>query len=553
MNLNDWADANFLKIEEIAEGVYLIDENLYLLKKPNAKGVLVDKDFCFLFSREENSLLIEYQISRILFEFGGRWYWSKFNSDDYFGGEKKIKIKAILNDLKFIGKANIKRYFKFTHLGVHSQYEILNGSGDPEEWVSKANFFGMTSLGMCDKNTLAGTLPFQIACDKKGVKPILGATLDVIYETVSDIDIDYEVKLYVKNATGWRSLLKLFKVRNIDNDEKIYLKDFLKYTDGLILVLGRNSFLGSVEEKGLSWVYTHLKNHKKKFNEIYAQVDSVEFLAKDSDDKHLLYLKRYFNEMSHLIPPVLINDSYYVEQEYYKIKEYLNAVKRKVDVQSDDQYFKHINEVVNNFLGFFGSSSFKNGESPEEVFKTMITNTNVIAKRCDFRIDTSTYKLPNFEYNKGNIEEYFIDLIMEGLKKKVRKKDWPKYLKRIEKECDLIMDAGFTDYFLILWDLIEYCKREGIEYGVARGSVGGCLVAYLLDIIKIDPIEWDLLFERFLNETRARPMIYYDIEINGEVLSFLKGFEINGKKIEDYKEGENIDLSNIDLTEYRKK
>ena len=510
MTLKNWCQLNFIEIDAISSSIFVINEKVFLLKEP-VKGKLFYNDYTFRFSQEERGILREYEVDFIMFNFGNRYYYSPFNDEDYFNNNK---VPVVLKDLKFVGDSTSKAK---VHLGVHSGYELLNGSGKMSDWVSKAKFLGVETLGICDKGTLAGSLPFQLATKQKGIKSVIGVTYDVVYYTKEDFDISYEVKLYVKNKLGWRNLLKLHKIYKIDNDDKLTLQDLNKYTEGLILVIPR---FGMMNDSSMTKSETvrYINNHVEKFgsDNVYYQIDSVEYASAKLDNNYLKSLKRYFNEFSNMVPPILINDSYYIDQEQYRIKKYTNSIGKKNSPQSQDQFFKSSQESKDRLLPFFDfESTFSNGKNPKELFQAMFDNAIKLANDCNFEIDTGNHKLPKYEGVEDR-EELFWDLIKKGLNKKVKKDLHKEYIERIGVEANVIVPAGFIDYFLILWDVINFCDQKGIEYGIGRGSAGGCLIAYLLGITNIDPVEWGLMFERFLNEARVKGGSLPDIDIDFE-------------------------------------
>ena len=202
--------------------------------------------------------------------------------------------------------------------------------------------------------------------------------------------------------------------------------------------------------------------------------------------------------------PVLIYDSYYLDKEHYHIKKKLNAIANSTEhYNSKDQHFKSDSEIKKSFYKLFKDDSGVR----DQLWEESVSNALKIANKCNFEIYSDTLHIPNYKMTKQeskkyvNNEDLFDALIEKGIKSIKRHKD-EAYINRVKEEKQVIKKGGFVDYFLILVDVYNYAKKENIYTGIGRGSIGGSLVAYCLGLIKIDPIEYDLLFSRFLNEAR---------------------------------------------------
>lgn len=432
-----------------------------------------------------------------LYKFGSKYYYTKF------GTEKNPE----LNILRYLGSCKQEIDDNFPYLGIHGGYELLNGSRSYEDWCKKAKFYGYDTLGICEHNTLAGILPFQFACKKKDIKPILGEEV-----TVKRNNVRFDIKLYVINETGWQNLLTIHKAIKIENEEFVDEDYLLENSEGLILVLNPDTLLTP----------NIVQEYKKaKFHSIYYQIDTVEWIDQERDLSYLRSIKSYLEYYKDIIPPILINDSYYLDKEDAYIKSILNTVAgRNIQYKSQDQYFKNLDD---NYLAFY--KMFEDINRWNDLFFECIDNLNKIKEDVQFTVITNKIFLPKFQSDKDN-EELFWELIEEGLKNKLPNAD-KIHIDRITKEAEVITKGGFIDYFLILWDIIRWCKENGILTGVGRGSAAGSLISYLLDITKIDPLDYNLLFERFLNEGRmvgALPDVDIDIQSNrkDEVKEYIK-------------------------------
>lgn len=492
-NLNCSIKDNIISIKDF--GVFLFVDS--------KDDKIIDDNYAFILNEDENDLLSSDEIKFIVFKWGDKFFYSekKTKKDEY----NETVYEPRFNEFVNVGVTSNPSQLDFIHLGMHDGYELLNGSGEPEAWVSKAKFFKQSVLGVCNKNTLASTLPLQEACKKKSIKSVLGETISVAYDYKENEEQPtlYDLKLYVKDYEGWRNLLRINKFINVDLNRFIPEEELLKLTSGLICIIATDSYFNKIlknKNKGIEFI----QKYKKAFGKenLFYQIDSVEYNDDEIDIGILNNIKIYIDSYSGLLKPVVINDSYYIEKQDFKVKKFLNTVDRKPSYSSEDQYYKSADEVLEKFVPFFNAKN----ESKLDIIIEGISNTKIIADNCNYQIDTGNHKLPKFEVK--NPTKLYHKLIAEGFQKKVFEKfeDDEKtlqYIERLDEENSVIVGAGFVDYFLILWDVVRWCKTKDILVGAGRGSVGGSLVAYLLGIIEIDPIEYGLLFERFLNKTRV--------------------------------------------------
>lgn len=493
--LKDWIEDNLLQV--VQDGDLLrIDEvgTFYLLQEADAG--LIHHDMTFNLDDEEVYRIEHLKPDYLLFSFGGRYYYCKtqLNEEDHY--------KVSFNDFRYLGKARSSNpTVPFVHLGIHSEYELLNGSGNLATYCKKAKFLGMKAVGICDRNTLAGTLPLQFAAEKEGLKPVFGMTAVVAYDydPHREHQITFELKLYVTCKQGWQNLLRINKAINVDYDGFIPEQELINNGEGLVAVLSTYSFVNSdyYDEKAC---LKRILQYKKWFKDVYYQVDTVEYYEEKQDRTHLLNLQRYFSNFKKLVQPILISDSYYVDHDMYRVKDYLNKVEGVISDYSEDQYFKSYDQNLSKFAPLFPAERFTSW------FAKIAENTTVLLAGCTFEID-NRIKLPRYEFAKGETnEEMFFRLIQEGWELKIAGKveDEELYAERVQTEAEVIMDAGLVDYFLIIWDIIYWAKQQGVLVGYGRGSIAGSLIAYLLHITEVDPIKYDLMFERFLNATRAK-------------------------------------------------
>lgn len=379
------------------------------------------------------------------------------------------------------------------HLGIHSRYEICNGSSTFEKYIEKAKFLDCDTLGICDLNTLGGTFAFQQSCKKHNINFVLGETINIKRNGKF-----FLLKVYVKSKRGWQNLLRISKHINVDNDGFIEEHELFRYCDDLVCVVPVDSVHYIDNE--------FIKTIGDKFSSVYFQFDVTEWSGNERDKKYLLSLKKYLDEFYSKIPPILIHDSYYLDKEDSHIKSKLNIIgKVSGEYLSNDQFFKNQNELKKTLSRLFKSKK----DIFNKIWKESVSNLNKVGKECStFEIPTGKLRLPNYKMDDkeissfGNSHKFFDHLMNEGLKR-IGKDNDQEYLDRLDYEKSVIDKGGFRDYFLILWGANTKCAdKNNIFRGLGRGSSAGSLIAYLLDIVKIDPVKYQLYFERFLNEAR---------------------------------------------------
>lgn len=483
--LIEYLKQNKIYFKEIDNNFIEIDSKKYFLVKP-IDGLLFSDNFI---------LIADENCDRYVYCFGGNWYWEEH--DDY--------DKPKLNELRYIGSTTSPLRTD-CFLGVRGGYELLNGSRTYEDWVKKAKFMECKTLGICEKNTLAGTLKFQLACQKEGIKSIIGATYTIFRE---DKDFRYDIKIYVQNGVGWQNLLLINKEVNVINNKFIHEKRFFELLEGLIIVIDPKS----IDFDDL---------FPLDLNDIYYQLDTVEFTNNDSDKKYLLNLKKFLKSD---LQPIATTDAFYLEKEHSHIKKLLNSIGGLSEQISFNQYFKDKEDYYSELEKLFNIQD----ESFFDYFEPAVKNEAKVSNQCTFKISTGNRFLPKYEMTEDEKskfetnEDLFWFLIEKGLKD--RKKDSDVYLDRINIEFNVIEKGNVIDYFLILWDIIQYAKANDILVGVGRGSAGGSIISYFLQIIQLDPIQFDLLFERFLNEGRiVKSLPDIDTDFPGEKRELIKKY-----------------------------
>lgn len=436
---------------------------------------------------EDAEVLQEEEINYVTFKFGNNWYYTD------------IRKEFALNILKYIGdRVSTSCDIEFVNLGIHTPYELLNGSFMPKEWARKAKYLGHNAIGVCDKNTMASLFNFQKDCDAIGITPIFGYTL-----TVNDGADTFEGKVYVQSQKGLRNLLRIQKAIMVDSDDKtIGIEELLGRGEGNVFVFATSAS---------NWMANNIKQWEAKFrasfDKVFYQVDLSEYKAERIDIVALNNLKVYFDnpELSS-ISPILISDCYYLDKDDAKNKIILNKIAEgTAHDQSDDQYFKDIDEHWTAFENLFDSEK----RDIKALFEQCCANTVEVANGAKARFETSRNFMPKYDMTEEEIQKYgnthnmFNELLEEGLQHLVPEADRERYRKQMEFEKYVIESTNNVDYLLVQYDTVNFCKREGILVGAGRGSAAGSLLLYLLGITLVDPLKHNLIFERFLLPERA--------------------------------------------------
>lgn len=441
------------------------------------------------FNATENiETLHDEEIFYIVFKFGDNWY--------YYDTRKEFKF----NILKYIGtRKKCEHDQPFVNLGVHTPYELLNGSFSIGDWVKKAKYLGQKAIGICDYNTMAGALVLQKECLSAGISPVFGYSL-----TFTDGVDKVGAKIYCQTQNGLQNLLRIQKAINVDSTDKIIdLVELLNRGEGNIIVFDKYSsvWLHGIGDK--------INKFLDSFDDCYYQLDLSEFKAERIDIRVLESTKYYFDNLydNGTVPPVLISDCYYLDKDDAKNKIILNKIAEgAAHEQSDDQYFKDLDEHWATFEPLFDKDEW---EDIEDIFNYACENTVVIADGAKALFETDRNFMPQYDMTDNEKERWgdrhsmFLGLLKEGFDKLVPEEKKEVYKKRLEHEIYVLEATNNVDYMLVQYDTVNWARENGILVGCGRGSAGGCLVLYLLGITLIDPIKYDLIFERFLLPERA--------------------------------------------------
>jgi DNA polymerase-3 subunit alpha len=405
----------------------------------------------------------------------------------------------------------------FTHLHVHTEFSMLDGAARLDELVAKAVADGMPAIGMTDHGNMYGTLDFYKECTKQGIKPIIGTEAYMAHDHRSErptrrgrVDdsggdteggkkLYYHLTLLAENQIGYRNLIQLSSLAFM---EGYYYKPRMdwelleKYSDGLIATTGclgghvLQSLLNG-DERGALEKAARLQDIFGRDN-LFVELQDHGLQAQRETNPKLIEIAKQIGA-----PLLATNDSHYTHQEDHESHDALLCVQTGA-LLSDAKRFK-----------FEGSEHYlKSAAEMRYLFREVPSacdNTLWIAERANLEIEFGKPLLPNFPVPEGFADDaaYLEHLTWEGARRRWGDQLSNDAAERIAYELKTINDMGFASYFLITWDLIKHARDSGIRVGPGRGSAAGCAVAYCLWITDLDPIRYDLLFERFLNPSRV--------------------------------------------------
>ena len=399
----------------------------------------------------------------------------------------------------------------FVHLHVHSEYSLLDGANRIKDLPVRAKELGMDAIALTDHGAMYGAVDFYKECKKNEVKPIIGCEVYVAprsrFDKEPGIDNQYShLILLVKNKKGYENLIKLVSTGFIDGyyyKPRVDNETLEKYSEGLICLSA--CLAGAVNKQILKGDMEKAKEvalwYKSVFkDDYYLELQNNGLREQVMVNQKLIELSRELN-----IPLVATNDAHYLKKEDAYNHEVLLCIQTgkkmqdpdRMRFETDELYIKSPEEMI---------SYFKN--IPEA-----IQNTVKIAEKCNFDFEFGVTKLPNYEVpaEYKTHAEYFRKLCNDGIKDRYGEKPSKEVLDRLEYEVSIIEKMGYVDYYLIVWDFINYAKSQGISVGPGRGSGAGSIAAYAIGITDIDPIKYNLLFERFLNPERIS-MPDFDID-----------------------------------------
>jgi DNA polymerase III subunit alpha len=401
----------------------------------------------------------------------------------------------------------------FAHLHVHSEYSVLDGACPIDALAERAAALGQPALGLTDHGVMNGAVEHYKACKKHGIKPILGLEAYFVDDRASGA-VRYErnhLTLLASSAEGFRNLVKLSSAGYLEGYSRgkanVDLELLSRYSEGVIALTGclQSRFCRRIVDDAPTEARAHVDQLVQVFGpeDVYFEIQKNGIAEQDKANEAIVSIA---HEMGR--PLVATGDVHYLRREDYDNHKALLCVQTKstlsapkLSFETNEFYLKGSDEMASEFAAW-----------PESVATTL-----EIAERCEVEIELGKMLIPRFPAPDGESEEaYLRRLANAGLRERYGDPPPAEAVERLEMELAVIEKMGFSAYFLIVWDFVKFAKDSGIAVGPGRGSAAGSIVSYALRITDVDPLEYDLLFERFLNAERiSMPDIDIDFSVKG--------------------------------------
>ncbi len=391
----------------------------------------------------------------------------------------------------------------FTHLHVHTEYSLLDGSSKIKELTARAKELGMDSMAITDHGVMYGVIDFYRAAREVGIKPILGCEVYVApgsrfdRESGAGEDRYYHLVLLAENNTGYKNLMKIVSKGFVDGfyyKPRVDLKLLTTYHEGIIALSA--CLAGEVQKYLVRGMYEEAKRSALRYHEIFGK-DHFYLELQDHGMPEQKMVNQGLLRLSQDtgLELVATNDIHYTYAEDAKAHDILLCIQTGKKVTDEDR------------MRYEGGQYYcKSEEEMRKLFpyaQEAIDNTHKIAERCNVEIEFGVTKLPKYQVPEGfDSWTYLNHLCREGFKTRYPD-DNGTLSRRLDYELGVIRTMGYVDYFLIVWDFINYARSQNIMVGPGRGSAAGSIVSYTLGITNIDPVRYNLLFERFLNPERV--------------------------------------------------
>ncbi len=416
----------------------------------------------------------------------------------------------------------------FTHLHVHSEYSLLDGAARISDLVARAKELGMDSLAITDHGVMFGVIDFYRECKKQGIRPIIGCEVYTAARSRFDKDVERDkhmghLILLAKNNEGYKNLMKIVSEgyrKGFYYKPRIDKEVLRNYSEGIIALSA--CLAGEVQVRLLNNDYEGAKAEALEMADIFGPGNfylELQDHGLEEQAQILPLMKRLHEETG--LPFVATNDVHYVRREDAEAQDVLMCIQTATTMDEENRMR-------------FANDQFylKSGDEMRKIFSNTpdaVENTGKIAEQCDVSFTFGELHLPEFTAPGGkNNRDYLRELCEAGLSERyaahVSEPEYAELEERLDYELTTIENMGYVEYFLIVWDFINYARSRDIMVGPGRGSAAGSIVAYTLKITDIDPIKYGLIFERFLNPDRiSMPDIDIDFcyERRGEVIDYV--------------------------------
>lgn len=447
----------------------------------------------------------------------------------------------------------------FVHLHLHTEYSLLDGVGQIDNYLSKAKELGMNSLAITDHGNMFGAIEFYKLAIKKGIKPILGMEAYITNDINLNIKEEqnrenFHLILLAKNNIGYENLIKISSFGFLKGFyykpriTKAYLKE---HSEGLIALsacMSGEISRGILEKKSSDIINNIIQEYIDIFGKenFYIEIQGNGIPGQKELNIELINYSKFHN-----LELVATNDTHYINNGDHTLQDIMLCLQtgskisdeKRMKIKTTELFFKSREQVLESLM-FKKEENIplSNLESLNSAVLNAINNTTIIASKCNIHIEFGKFKFPKYIFPKNEtittIDDFLKINVFKGLQKRFNYENFSNYIndnfyvglseeivQRAEYELNIISKMGFSEYFIVVWDFISFAKKSKIPIGPGRGSAAGSLVAYALEITDLDPIEHNLIFERFLNPQRiSMPDIDIDIcqERRGEVIEYVK-------------------------------
>ncbi len=428
---------------------------------------------------------------------------------------------------------------QFVHLHLHTDYSMLDGACDVEKLVQRVKELGMPAVAMTDHGNIFGAVHFVNAAKAAGIKPIVGCELYVckkddhnIERTPPEGDTYNHLLVLAENEEGYRNLTKITSeasLRGFYYKPRVSKKFLAEHSKGLIGLSG--CLKGEVAERLMEDNYEAARTAAATYSDIFGKNSFfLEIQDQGLEQEHRIHSNLFRLEKELGLPMVATNDSHYLCEDDAHAQDVMLCIQTGKSIQDTNR------------MKFQGTEFFvKSHDEMYRVFKDapdVLSRTLAIAERCSMRLEKVSNPFPHFDVPAGfTLDSYFEHVTREGFARRLEtlrplqaqgrlKHSLAEYEQRLARELGIIQQMKFSGYFLIVWDFIRYARERDIPVGPGRGSAAGSLVSYSLGITDLDPLQHELIFERFLNPERVSlPDIDIDFCMNrrGEVINYVTG------------------------------
>ncbi|MFD2116534.1 DNA polymerase III subunit alpha [Paenibacillus yanchengensis] len=419
----------------------------------------------------------------------------------------------------------------FVHLHVHSEYSLLDGAARMKELVDRAVDLNMPALALTDHGVMYGAIPFYNYCLERGIKPIIGCEMYItatsrLEKSNRQENPNYHLTVLAKNNVGYHNLIKLSTIGYLEGfyyRPRIDLDILRDHAEGLICLSGCMG--GQLSQLLLQGKISEAETLATQYKQVFGEDYYIELQDHGlyEQKKVLPLLKELAEKLQ--ISVVATNDVHYIQAEDEALQDILICIGTGKTVEDEDRLRIASNQLY-----------MRSTDEMSALFRHIpqaITNTRAIADKCELEIVFGKAPLPLYEPlpDSQNATQFLLDLCQQGVVERYGQLlEWQQttyqatIMERLQYELSIIEKMGFSDYFLIVWDFIRFAHEQGIRTGPGRGSSAGSLVAYVLHITDVDPIKYNLLFERFLNPERISMPdidIDFDDERRDEVIAYV--------------------------------